>query len=365
MKRVFYCLVICSLLISLSGVGFAQTEETVVWKYSDYRPAIGAGYQLKQWIFEEIDNRSNGRFKFEQYWGGSMGSAKETLSMIGDGVVDAGHLVTLYYPGELPLSYVSWLPFVSNLRIDTTAAACGELFKTNKHIINELASHNVMAGGIHVDDLYNLVSLDPIRKANDFDGKKVRCGAYHGKVLKQFGATVVSIPGPEIYGAMQTGLIDTHLHYVECFYKYGTYEIANYLTRGISMGAATNILGVNMDSWEALPDDLKGIFNSVMELAPEMSRAAFRNPDVYGKQIEAFKEEGIEFIEFPNEERNKLVEAAESVWEEWAEETGQPEVAIEVLEQYNELLDKYSQKYPDGFPDLEGYPYADIKELLR
>jgi TRAP-type C4-dicarboxylate transport system substrate-binding protein len=363
MKRVFCFSLIFLLAIGINSTGFAASEKTVVWKYADYRPATGAGHKLISGFFKELETRSDGRFKIQSHWGGELGGAKELLPTVGSGVVDIAFTISLFYPGALPLSYVTWLPFVSNSRVDTTSVAASELFETNKAIQKELDSHNVVGGGIWAEDVYDLVSMDPIRKAEDFKGKKVRCGTYHGEVLKKFGASRVSIPGPEIYGAMQTGLIDVHLHYVDCFHKYGTWELVKYFTRGIGMGAATAMFGINKDSWNALPDDLKDIYRSVQKDLSLMSRSAFRDPERYGKQLELFKAKGIQFIEFPVAERNKLKEAAKSVWQEWAKSSGKPEVANEVLLRYNELLNKYKKKYPNGLPDSPKYPHVDIGSL--
>jgi len=46
MKNVIYFIIICLLLIGFTGTVVAQTENTVVWQYADYRPPTGAGYTL-------------------------------------------------------------------------------------------------------------------------------------------------------------------------------------------------------------------------------------------------------------------------------------------------------------------------------
>jgi len=362
---------ICILLVLLLGGTLVyaneQSEVTaenpIVWTHSDYTPASGALARLQLQIFDELFKRSGGRLKVNPHFGGALGSAQEELMLIGEGVAQITYLSTLFFPGELPLCNVTWLPFLSTQYICTSALASDELFRTSEAINQELESYNIVYGGSVANDHYNLVSMKPIRTVKDFKDKKIRCSSVQGDILKQFGATRATIAGPEIYGAMQTGLIDTHMHYWDCFYKYRTYELANYYTYGLNMGVASGIMIINKDAWEALPEDLKEVYISVRDMMPRMARAAFRDSEQIPKQLEDFKKEGIEFIKFPAEEREILIEAAKPVWEEWANQSRNPEIAREVLNEYINIIEKVKQEYPGYLPELEGYPYINLEEL--
>ena len=332
-------------------------KETVQWKYNDYRPPTGAGYKYYQWWFDEVEKRSDGRFTVEQHWGGEIATAQETLQATEAGLIDVSMLVPLFYPGELPLSYVTWLPFAPPPRIDWAAGAINELFATNDDVIAELGARNIVYGGTEADDFYNIVSMEPIRTAEDFAGKRVRCGAYHGAILEPFGATRMTVPGPEIFGAMQTGLVDVHMHYMDCFHKYKTVEIAKYYTYGIEMGQAASVIAINAKSWAKLPTDLQEVWRSVMEDSPAMSRWAFRDPAVYPEQLQILRDKGIEFIKFPPEERAKLVAQGDAAWATWAEKSGKPATARRVLDDYLAIGEKIMKAYPDGYPQREGYPH--------
>jgi hypothetical protein len=48
----------------------------------------------------------------------------------------------------------------------------------------------------------------PVTTLDDIKGKKIRGGGPNGEVLKNLGASVVTIPSAEIYTALATGVVD-------------------------------------------------------------------------------------------------------------------------------------------------------------
>jgi len=366
-KTVILILIFLSLMFGLIGgtsVYANANNPDVTWIYADYRPAVGVdSIFIKEDLFKLIDERYDGKFTVQQHWGGELAQTKEILPTVGEGIADIGYLSGVYYTGELPYAYVPWLPFLSTPRIDTTMLAMNELY-TKQYMIDELASQNIVYGGTLLPDFYNILSMKPIRVAEDLKGTKARATSYQGQILAKFGASPISVTPPEIYGAMQTGLVDTHVHTIDSFVKYGTIELAKYFTWGMDISAVAPILAINKDTWENAPSGLKEAYRSVLEDLPILYRAANRGSYFIG-EIEAIKENGIEFIKFPIEEKKKLASKAKSVWEDWAKRTPDPEFAMEVIDDYQELLEKYDNMYPEGLPAVEEYPCIDKQILLK
>ncbi len=59
--------------------------------------------KLVQWWADEVTKRSNGRIKFQTFWGGTLVQRGEELNAVQKGILDAGIIVSIYNPDELPL----------------------------------------------------------------------------------------------------------------------------------------------------------------------------------------------------------------------------------------------------------------------
>lgn len=107
----------------------------------------------------------------------------------------------------------------------------------------------------------SIVSKVPIRTADDIKGLKIRAPETLAAVWDAFGANVLTIPGAEVYTALSTGLIEASDWGSPAMnYRMGYAEIAPYYSKpgDYYMGGMGDLI-INMDTWNELPDDLKGI----------------------------------------------------------------------------------------------------------
>ena len=75
--------------------------------------------------------------------------------------------------------------------------------------------------------------------------------------------------------------------------------------------------GVSLTAWNKLPDDLKAKLPQAQALAAEALLKAYKKED--DKWIPIFKQK-LELTQFPEAERNKLVEASLPIWKAWAKD---------------------------------------------
>jgi len=95
----------------------------------------------------------------------------------------------------------------------------------------------------------------------DFKGIKMRCAGDGGAILSKMGAETVSMPGGDIYEAMQRGVIDAfEFSNAARNWSQSFQEVAKYLYfSGTRAPAEVGYIIVNTDSWNALPNDLKAL----------------------------------------------------------------------------------------------------------
>jgi len=340
---------VCLILALAICPAHAKSGKSVKWVWGEYE-SVQKGYTFEwvNWFVGELDKRSNGRFKVDVHWG-DMGSNKEMLGLAKAGVADIAIAVPIFYPGKLPLANISFLPFAATPRVGWDNLALRRLHASNDALNKEFDKYNVIYGGHRGTAFYNLMTTKPIRKAADFKGKRVRCGADVGAVLKKFGAIPMTLSSSECYNALQTGLIDTYAHFRDSFWKRKIQEVVKYYIIGLDMGGAACPYVINKKSWDKLPDDLKKIYQEVSDATPPVSQYLAFNPKVVEKQLADFKAAGLEFIQFPKEEREKLIAAADSVWAKWVKRGGGAP-AQSVLDDYIRIGKEVMAEYPNGLP---------------
>lgn len=104
-------------------------------------------------------------------------------------------------------------------------------------------------------------SNKPLNNAAAFDGLKFRTLGVWGEILTEYGASVVQIPGGELYQAVERGVLDAfELGPPSYNWTGGFQEILDYIgVPGIQSPGYINVILMNHDSWNALPADLQEI----------------------------------------------------------------------------------------------------------
>jgi len=187
-----------------------------------------------------------------------------------------------------------------------------------------------------------LHSKKEIKTAGDIKGLKIRASGDAGEVLNIMGASVVFLPGGELYEAMQRGTIDA--------FEYSTLasnwdmhfnEIAEYVILSPSRAPSDpQCFFVNKDSWEKLPDDLKRL---VQDLIDKWTQAQHEYL-VYQSMLalDKFKEYGCTVYKLPPEVEEALSTEAKKYYEEKAAKEDQ--VYRDILESMNKYWQAYSNK---------------------
>lgn len=354
--RLLLAVVMVVSVIGLALIGCAEATpvapERVAWVSANFQVALPgtSDYEIQTWFKNELFERSNGRFILDHHWG-DMGANKEMLGLASSGAVDVANIAIGAYPGELPLHQGPFLPFIAPPRIDWQALSLRYVYDMNEGLRQELEDLNVVKGWYMGVDKYNLFSHVPIRTVEDLKGLKVRCGAAEtGALMEALGATPMFLPSSECYNAMQTGLIDAYVHLRDSFWKRNIFEVAEYYIYDMDIGAPMGVKVINKDSWDALPDDLKEVWRSVEADVPAVNRWVYLGEGKADAQEADFKAAGMEFIQFPSAERNKLIEVARTVvWEDWVQRVGE-DVGRQLIEDLWAAAERAMAEYPDGMP---------------
>jgi len=309
-------LLVFSFFIGLSSSSNVIAGQVNKWNCSCWGNRRGAT-ELYHWWGDEMQKRTDGRFKVIFQYGGVLAPAKENLDGVKAGLFEMGMMCSHYHPNKVPLHEVTNLPFFSPLDVSNA-------FRWEKAIFEHPAlvkwlkeKWNAVIIIPQILPRYEIMSRKPVRKVEDFKGLRVHASKAHGRIIREYGAVITTITGAEIYNALDRGIVDAVVYpWTYAFGAYKLYEPAKYSIIDINFGIRNMPVFANADKWNSLPKDIKKIHN---ELLLEMTRVA---KNLYAKAdakwIPIF-EKNTEIIHFPPNERAKLLKVAGIAWKEWAE----------------------------------------------
>jgi TRAP-type mannitol/chloroaromatic compound transport system substrate-binding protein len=202
----------------------------------------------------------------------------------------------------------------------------------------------------------------PITKKEDYKGLKIRTFGYWGQVLEKAGASIVTLPGAEVYPSLERGVIDAcELGTPEGDFAIGLHEICDYCyAPGVHSPGNVHYLMCNKESWEELPTDIQSIvkreclattFECGNTLAIRDAEARQKMRD-YGTKLEIL----------PLDVQAWIVVTADKMWEEFAAEDPWYK---EVLENQNAFLEVYRGLIAETLPDIKALrTYAEENNIM-
>jgi TRAP-type mannitol/chloroaromatic compound transport system substrate-binding protein len=290
------------------------------WKMQSLWQAGSVNQKVFAEWCEEVKTVTNGRLEIEPIAVGTIVAYSETLDAMQNGILDAHHSGGPYFSGkepalaligdlnggfENPYQMQMWFEYGGGL------ALAREAYK----------KFNVY----YVGPVWWGVESIPAKKAlhhlADFKGVKMRVPEGLGaEVWRRAGAGVVTLPGSEVYTALERGVIDaTDWGTLGMNEDLGYHKIAKYpLYPGFhSMPSAE--VAVNMDKWNALSPDMKALTEmAVRDFAREMvQRIALEDL----KAQEQAKKEGVEPINWSAEDRRAFRKLAQGAWADWSKKS--------------------------------------------
>ena len=100
-----------------------------------------------------------------------------------------------------------------------------------------------------------LMADDPINGLDDLKGLNIRVPSRNaGLVVQAWGANPVSMPAPDIYNAMQTGVIDGAMTDATTLGAFRLAEVTNHITQGMETSISLFFLIMNRDVFADLSE---------------------------------------------------------------------------------------------------------------
>ncbi|MCF7854728.1 MAG: TRAP transporter substrate-binding protein [Candidatus Pacebacteria bacterium] len=256
-------------------------EDTINLSYSIFFPATHIQYKTAEAWAKEIANRTDGRVVITMYPGGTLTKPDQTYAGVINGISDIGMSCCAYTRGRFPLLEGLDLPvgYLDGLTASRTADALVRKYKPA-----ELAQTHVLY--LHAHGPGILASKTPVNALSDLQGMKVRATGLSAKVVEALGGVRVAMSQPETYEALQRGVVQATFCPMETLEGWKQGEVIESVTDTAAIGYTTAMYVVmNKAKWEALPEDVKTIFNDVSREWVDKHGRAWDKADAEGRRF--------------------------------------------------------------------------------
>ena len=280
-------------------------------KLADFQPpshfVVGQVYEP---MAARIAADTNNEVTIKLFMGGELGPGPgEQYNRAVDGVTDIAFGLPGYTASNFQKTLLTELPGV--LSADTDTAAMLDRADLIAYEFKRVTLLGIWNNAPNVI----FTASKPIRALEDLKGLKIRVPSRNaGLVVEAWGATPVSMPAPEIYNAMQTGVIDGAMTDPSTLGGFKLGEVTNYITMGMDTTISSFFLIMNRDSFAALSDDQqKAVMAAGREAAMNGQKAW---SEVSAKALAGFKDTaGKEVIMLSDDEAAKFNAASAAVVE--------------------------------------------------
>ncbi len=275
---------------TLAAPAIAQTMPKITWRCSSGFPkALDTIYGAAEVFAQAVSEATDGNFEIQTYGAGEIVGALEGADAVRDATIEMAHTASYYFFGKDPTwAFGTGVPFGLNQRMTNGWLYEGggldllnnEFYADQNMIAFPAGNTGAQMGGWFRKEI-NTVA--------DMQGLKFRIGGFGGRIIQEVGVVPQNIPGGDIYAALEKGTIDA-AEFVGPYddSKLGFNKVAPYFYYpGWWEGGVTLMNLINLDKWNELPSNYKGVVKSASAYANSVMMARYDtlNPPALKKLV--------------------------------------------------------------------------------
>ena len=307
MKKILTFVLLIGLISGCSGEQESSNSTGAEYKTYKWRlvtswpknyPGLGMAPEKIANLVEEM---SNGQMQITVYGAGEQVPAFGVFDAVSSGSHQMGHSGGYFWKGKVPAAqFFTSVPF--GLTADEINAWVnrGGGLELWREIYEPFNIYPIPAGntGTQMFGWFN----KEINSLEDVKGLKMRIPGIGGEVLKEAGGIPVTLPGGELFTALQTGVIDA-TEWVGPYndLTFGFHQAAKYYyyPGWHEPGPMLELL-INMDAWNSLPKHLQVIIETATKAVNQdtLDEYLARNNQALTELVEVH---GVELRKLPDD----------------------------------------------------------------
>jgi|LNFM01.1.fsa_nt_gb TRAP-type mannitol/chloroaromatic compound transport system substrate-binding protein len=303
---------------------------------------IDAQDRAAQLFVDRVKRLSGGRIEVTNFNAEVLLGIGETFRGVGSGVADLAVTSSIYHRGIVPVGEFLWaVPFFPVTTL--------EFYEQIYHFmgIKELwqeayKPHNVAHLTYMISDEWGaMVSTRAVEKYADFKGMKVRAFGIWADWLVHNGASIVTVPGGEVYTAIQTKILDAAAFgSPDAWAGMKMHEVCKfYLNPSVIPYDIVEVI-MNLKTFNEMPPDLQEVMITASRTMNTELAAMTIATDARGRKRLA--EGGMQTLMMPDDELKK---AADWCWNQFLSKKGKDPFIDKVVDIYTQARQLHKDYY--------------------
>lgn len=332
----------------------APKPAVINWKYADQDPPTSYANQhtVDPWL-DKLEQASKGRVKIDRYHGQTLVKGTDLWDAAKYGLADICWSFHGYYPGMTPLADVVTLPFPPVDTGQQNALILWQLYEEFPEIKKSFSDCKILAFFSNpYDNVATTAKAGPINTMENLKNLKIRApGRLPSEAVKALGAVPTMTSAPEMYLALQKGVIDGVVMAPGFWAFFKLEEVLKHYTYVPFVGNYFS-MAMNWGTWnDKLPADVKDAWEKagLIHLKGTERIGGWCDPmyDIWPKMI---KEQGNPFVRYdlPASEAKRWIDiAGKPIWDSWiAEMEGKGYPGKKVYDRFMQIAPEIKAKYP-------------------
>ena len=335
-------------------LAIAADAPIINWRLaSSFPKSLDTIYGAAETLSKRVAALTNGKFNIRVFAGGELVPGLQVLDAVQNGTVECGHSASYYYVGkDMTFAFDCAVPFGLTARQQNAWMYAGggmqlmrEFFKKYNIVQFPGGNTGTQMGGWFRHEIKSLA---------DLKGLKMRIPGLGGKIMAKLGAVPQTLPGGDIYPALERGALDA-AEWVGPYddEKLGFYKIAkHYYYPGWWEGGPQLSFMVNMQKWNTLPEAYRQAFEVATTEANMLMLAQYdsKNPPAMMRLVQ----QGVKLHAFP---KDVMLAARSAAFEIFDEEAAKNPAFKTVYTEWKKFRDSEIQWFKVAEAPYENFLY--------
>ncbi|MEP7062120.1 MAG: TRAP transporter substrate-binding protein DctP [Betaproteobacteria bacterium] len=312
------CAALSAAAMGVSRHTFAAAEYTMRISHQ-FPPTHQTAVNLDQFA-KEVKESTKGRVDVQIFGAAQLFKPNQNHPAVASGKLEAAAILNFQWAGTIPEMSVTIIPYLITSPTVQKSFMGSEASKLLDAKMEAKGVKNI-AWLVDTNDGIFTSAKKPLIAPADFAGLKIRgLNKLFDAGLEAMGASPSSMPGSEVYQALQSGVLDAGFTGVKAANSRKFYEIQKY-------GVASNIilafdnLVVNPAWWNGLPPDVRSMIQAAADRA--VQRSIITTEGVPAEDIKILNDKGMQTIALTKAQEKVMADAMQpAVKKEFLSESG-------------------------------------------
>ena len=287
-------LIRATLCAAFACAALPAAAQTITLKAADVHPAGYPNVVAIENLGRKLDAATKGKIKLQMFPGGVLGSEKEVVEQTQVGAIQIARISLGVLGPVVPDVNVFNMPFVFRDEAHMRKVIDGPI---GEEILAKITNSpaRLVALGYMDSGSRSLYTKKPVRKPEDLKGQKIRMmgNPLFVDTMNAMGGNGISMGHTEVFGALQTGVIDGAENNPPTLYTSNQYTTVKYYTQTNHL-IIPEIFVMSKVTWEKLSKDEQALVKKFSREA-QMEQRGLWDKSV-AEYTQKLKAAGIEFI---------------------------------------------------------------------